>query len=233
MSTHTIRIRRSVRVSLLLLSMLATTSYANTNRPLSYMESAQHSLVYKGLILFAVLTAVMMLLLTKQPLNSKRTVFVGSLLTVYGLMLTSVWFVNYMVIGMGLIALSGVILAFKNGIGKLVYLLGALFISVFASIEFGATSRDFMHSVAFLYLIGVLLFLFVPDDEPLTPLSYEDERPITPALLAQQQRERMQIKDNAENATTINVKKVKRGVVLTCSGIILLTLIIVAYRVNT
>lgn len=227
------RMKRSFRMFLLMLSMLATASYANTGRPLNYMESAQHSLVLKGLVMFAVLTAVLLLLLTKQALNSKRTVFVGALLTIYGLMLTSVWFVNYMIIGMGLIALSGVILAFKNGMGKLVYLLGALFISVFASIEFGASSRDFIRSVAFLYLIGVLLFLFVPDDEPLTPLSYKDERPITPLLLAQLQRERVHIRDNAENASLINVKKVKQIIALTCGIIILLTLIVVAYRIKT
>lgn len=227
------RMKRSFRMFLLMLSMLATASYANADRPLSYMESAQHSLVLKGLVMFAVLTAVLLLLLTKQALNSKRTVFVGALLTIYGLMLASVWFVNYMIIGMGLIALSGVILAFKNGMGKLVYLLGALFISVFASIEFGASSRDFIRSVAFLYLIGVLLFLFVPDDEPLTPLSYKDERPITPLLLAQLQRERVHIRDNAENASLINVKKVKQIIALTCGIIILLTLIVVAYRIKT
>ncbi len=227
------RMKRSFRMFLLMLSMLATASYANTGRPLNYMESAQHSLVLKGLVMFAVLTAVLLLLLTKQALNSKRTVFVGALLTIYGLMLASVWFVNYMIIGMGLIALSGVILAFKNGMGKLVYLLGALFISVFASIEFGASSRDFIRSVAFLYLIGVLLFLFVPDDEPLTPLSYKDERPITPLLLAQLQRERVHIRDNAENASLINVKKVKQIIALTCGIIILLTLIVVAYRIKT
>ena len=226
------RMKRSFRMFLLMLSMLATASYASTGRPLNYMESAQHSLVLKGLVMFAVLTAVLLLLLTKQALNSKRTVFVGALLTIYGLMLASVWFVNYMVIGMGLIALSGVILAFKNGMGKLVYLLGALFISVFASIEFGASSRDFIRSVAFLYLIGVLLFLFVPDDEPLTPLSYKDERPITPLLLAQLQRERVHIRDNAENASLINVKKVKQIIALTCGIIILLTLIVVAYRIK-
>lgn len=227
------RMKRSFRMFLLMLSMLATASYANKGRPLNYMESAQHSLVLKGLVMFAVLTAVLLLLLTKQALNSKRTVFVGALLTIYGLMLASVWFVNYMIIGMGLIALSGVILAFKNGMGKLVYLLGALFISVFASIEFGASSRDFIRSVAFLYLIGVLLFLFVPDDEPLTPLSYKDERPITPLLLAQLQRERVHIRDNAENASLINVKKVKQIIALTCGIIILLTLIVVAYRIKT
>ena len=227
------RMKRSFRMFLLMLSMLATASYASTGRPLNYMESAQHSLVLKGLVMFAVLTAVLLLLLTKQALNSKRTVFVGALLTIYGLMLASVWFVNYMIIGMGLIALSGVILAFKNGMGKLVYLLGALFISVFASIEFGASSRDFIRSVAFLYLIGVLLFLFVPDDEPLTPLSYKDERPITPLLLAQLQRERVHIRDNAENASLINVKKVKQIIALTCGIIILLTLIVVAYRIKT
>ena len=227
------RMKRSFRMFLLMLSMLATASYANTGRPLNYMESAQYSLVLKGLVMFAVLTAVLLLLLTKQALNSKRTVFVGALLTIYGLMLASVWFVNYMIIGMGLIALSGVILAFKNGMGKLVYLLGALFISVFASIEFGASSRDFIRSVAFLYLIGVLLFLFVPDDEPLTPLSYKDERPITPLLLAQLQRERVHIRDNAENASLINVKKVKQIIALTCGIIILLTLIVVAYRIKT
>lgn len=227
------RMKRSFRMFLLMLSMLPTASYANTGRPLNYMESAQHSLVLKGLVMFAVLTAVLLLLLTKQALNSKRTVFVGALLTIYGLMLASVWFVNYMIIGMGLIALSGVILAFKNGMGKLVYLLGALFISVFASIEFGASSRDFIRSVAFLYLIGVLLFLFVPDDEPLTPLSYKDERPITPLLLAQLQRERVHIRDNAENASLINVKKVKQIIALTCGIIILLTLIVVAYRIKT
>ncbi len=44
------RMKRSFRMFLLMLSMLATASYANTGRPLNYMESAQHSLVLKGLV---------------------------------------------------------------------------------------------------------------------------------------------------------------------------------------
>lgn len=214
-------------------SMLSTATYARTDEQLSIMESSQDISVFKFLSVFVVIITLTTLLLTKRELSAKRSVYVGALLTIYGLLLVSVWFVNYMVIGMGLIALSGVVIAFENGIGKLIYIGGVLFISVFASIEFGAVSREFFNTVAFLYLLGIGLFFFVPDDMDITNLPYEDSGPVSDALLAKRLREDIRIRDKAENAKAINVKKAERLIIWACGISIFLTLIAVAIRLKS
>lgn len=214
-------------------SMLSTATYARTDEQLSIMESSQDISVFKFLSVFVVIITLTTLLLTKRELSAKRSVYVGALLMIYGLLLVSVWFVNYMVIGMGLIALSGVVIAFENGIGKLIYIGGVLFISVFASIEFGAVSREFFNTVAFLYLLGIGLFFFVPDDMDITNLPYEDSGPVSDALLAKRLREDIRIRDKAENAKAINVKKAERLIIWACGISIFLTLIAVAIRLKS
>lgn len=214
-------------------AMLSTATFARTNEQLSIMESSQHIIVFKCLSVFAVIATLTFMLLSKRQLSSKRSVYAGGLLIIYGLLLASVWFVNYMVIGMGLIALSGVVIAFENGIGKLVYIVGVLFISVFASIEFGALSREFFNTIAFLYLLGVGLLFFVPDEMVSANLPYENDQPVNEVLLAKRLHNDAKIRDKAEHAKAINVKKAETLIMWACGISIFLTLIVVALRLDS
>lgn len=130
------------------------------------MESARLAFVFKGCTFFLVIGILAFMLLVKQEFNSRTSTSVGILLTIYGLLMASIWDVNYVVIGMGLISVSGIVLIFQTGIGKLVYLLALLWLSIFASLEFGVGSSEVLHRVAFLYIVGAGLLFFVKDNTP-------------------------------------------------------------------
>ena len=114
-----------------------------------------------------------------------------------------------MVIGMGLISLSGVLLAYDNGISKMIYILGVLFISVFASIELGA-GAEFIRSVGLLYIIGAGLFLFVPDERLRDALPYESAVPITSGVLKKELEQFSKVRAKVENSERIDVQKARK-----------------------
>lgn len=206
-------------------------SYADTgmDSELSFMESAQDIALFKGIGVFAILVALAILIVTSQRIDSIRSTTVGALLTIYGLLMLGVWDVNYIVIGMGLIALSGTFLVFKNGIGKLIYIIAILFLSIFASIEHGAGSRDFFFNVGFLYVIGAGIFLFVPDESFNEALSYESDEPIDNKQSAKQQLINQKILHKYENTQSIDSDTAKVLVTRIALVLLLIAVLMIAY----
>lgn len=211
--------------------IFSTTAYADIGGNLNYMESDKDISIFRLLSVSVVVITLVAIFAIKYELTSRRSVFVGALLTIFGLLHIVTQPVNYMVIGMGLIALSGVLLAYENGVSKLIYILGLLFISAFASIEFG-TGVQFIYNVGLLYIIGAGLLLFVSDESSKRTLSYESEVPITREALDKQLKQFSKVRDNFEKSEHIDFSEKKIAISRVALIVILAMVVMLFVFVN-
>ena len=232
MRLRSIHFKDLLSIILLLFLMSSTTAYASIDGNVSYMESAQNISIFRFLSIATTVIALIAMWFMKQALVSRRSLVVGALLTVFGLLHVATWSVNYMVIGMGLISLSGVLLAYDNGISKMIYILGVLFISVFASIELGA-GAEFIRSVGLLYIIGAGLFLFVPDERLRDALPYESAVPITSGVLKKELEQFSKVRAKVENSERMDVQKARKTTSLAALSIMLVMIIMLFFATRS
>ncbi|PID64052.1 MAG: hypothetical protein CR974_00620 [Gammaproteobacteria bacterium] len=140
--------------------VLLTTYYANealTNEAPYYLVSSQHLIIYQSIAIGFVLITFIFQYISRRRFGNKKDIVVGILLLVFSLLNIEFWYMNYMVIGMGIIAVSAVLLVFSSDVYMLFYLLGTLFISDVSHLQYGSSKAFLFHTIL-LYSIGFLLF---------------------------------------------------------------------------
>lgn len=188
-------IQSSTMLSLLCCSLPSHAGVTN------FLDSSSAIVSFQFISFFIVFAFASLMLLNKAKVARGKTLSIGVLLIVLGLLQVAVWDVNYMVIGMGLIALSGALLAFDNAIGKVIYIIGSLIIVSMASVKYGMNTKGFFMQSGLLFIIG---FVVLTLETSAKSIAYEYEAK-TPEALEKDRKFAERLQHKAQNSQAMDV----------------------------